>query len=638
MRTLVRAALVAMSFFCSMKAHGMVFSPHVNSEHTADFRDPQRFRRFHAWKDLRGQDLALAVWRYLTDRVTGTYHFTDMWEGADPHWEIKLVQDPMKILNVYGFAVCTMHAWMTVGLYEGMGFEKGRMRGFETYHAVPEIYWDAAWHYLDIDERAYILDPQDRVASADDAATHPQWWQRSAEKVKPFYPANGGIKGIQELAKRHPAYHAYGWNSAGYTPDFVLRPGEQVERFWKGQGYWRYGPFYASAKTKKILLREPQGPKSGHSVNTYGNARFDYEPRLSRDYLDYEQGVWSDRNLRLTEAGLVLAADGKAQCTFYFQFPYVIVPDNGDLDDPDDDHDAAVVRFRSASKARLQVSTDHGLTWHVVPLRAEAGLHLADLTKYVAGGYAYWLRFEFQGRAGQVALETLKVTTWTQLAPMSLPRLRQGENHLTYELADKYGLNTWTVPITPNCSDIEQLKPYLVGKYDYDASRRNGRFKGPVTFRLAAPEGAKIEWLHISAGLATKRGKEAAATKVRFLIAADEPSDFKQVWQASVPTWTEHWYFRGEKEVRLARPARTVYVRIEPTNGMNDVRFYLHVSRPDRPAASEMAITHKFKAAGKEMSVTKRMARPGTYTVNCPAEPQNISITFAVPSKPRGER
>jgi len=130
----------------SAVSRAVVFSPCVNSEHTPDFRDPQRFRNFAAWKDLKGQDLALAVWRYLTDRVTGTYHFTDMWEGGDPYWEIKLVQDPMKILNVYGFAVCTMHAWMTVGLYEGMGFEKGRMRGFETYHAVPEIFWDGAWH------------------------------------------------------------------------------------------------------------------------------------------------------------------------------------------------------------------------------------------------------------------------------------------------------------------------------------------------------------------------------------------------------------------------------------------------------------------------------------------------------------
>ena len=130
-------------------------APGSSSEHTPDFRDPGRFRQFPAWKDLKDQDLAIAVWKYLTDPATGTYHFTDMYElSHEPHWEVKLIQDPMRILNVYGFAVCNMHSSMTCGLFKGMGFEQVRLAGWEQYHATPEIFWGGSWHYLDIDERA----------------------------------------------------------------------------------------------------------------------------------------------------------------------------------------------------------------------------------------------------------------------------------------------------------------------------------------------------------------------------------------------------------------------------------------------------------------------------------------------------
>ncbi len=625
-----------------------VYSPWVLSEHTADFRDAARFRQFPAWADLEDQDLAMAVWKYLTDPVTGTYHFTDMYEGGEVHWEVKLVQDPMKILNVYGFAVCSASSSMTQGLFKGMGFEQARLRGFGTYHATPEIYWDGGWHYVDIDERAIILDDDGNIASADDFPKHPQWWERSAREVKPFYPQNGGIKGARELAKRAPAYHGYDWYYGGYTPDFVLRPGERVERFFEPQGYWRYCDAYEKGSARRIVNRDPRGPKSGgHSVNSYGNARFDYKPRIASDFADYSRGVWSDHNVKLAEDGLALAADGQGSSAFYFQFPYIIAPQNGDLDNPHDDWDAAVVRYKAAPNTVVKVSTDHGHTWtqlaptdhdETIPgaLREKRGDTVTlDLTQYVAGKYAYWLRFDYTGKAGETVLRDLNVRTWTQLAPISLPRLAAGENRLAFQSGDKHGLNTWTVPITPDGNDLEQMKPYLVGPYDYDKDRRRSRFEGPVTFRLDAPQGSQIEWLHVSAGLWALRDQEPATSGDRFLIALDEPSDFKEVWQARVPDWIEHWYFRGEQEVKLDRPARTVYVRIEPAHGMLNAHFYLHVSRQNAGEPADPApvtVTHRFETGGQARTVTRNLPGPGPYTVTCDDQPRNISVAFEVPS------
>ncbi len=627
-----------------------VFSPCVVSEHTPDFRDPARFRQFSAWKNLKDQDLAVAVWKYLTDPATGTYHFTDMYELAkEPYWEVKLVQDPMRILNVYGFAVCNMHSSLACGLFKGMGFEQVRLAGWETYHATPEIFWGGTWHYLDIDERAYIPDDKGNLASAEGVYKHPEWWEPASKTVSPFYPQNGGLRGVQTMAKHGPPSYSFNWFDAGYTPDFVLRPGEQVERFFQPQGYWRFADSYKDGASRRIVAREPRGPKSGgYSRNTYGNARFDYLPRISAGFADYPRGVWADRNVKLTETGLVLAADGQAASTFYFQFPYVIVPQNGDLSTDDDDWDASVLRYKTGVKTVLSVSTDNGVTWQDIPAKAAApdetipgnsrdrseGLKAVDLTKFVAGKYAFWLRFEYEGRAGDPALQSLHLTTWTQLAPLSLPRLKAGVNHMEFQATDKYGLNTWTVPITPNCNDLAELKPWLYGSYDYDPQRRRDRFHGPVTVKLQAPEGSRIEWLHISAGLWCDYGKKPVKSGDRFLVAPDEPKDFEPVWQAEVPDWIDHWYFRGQKEVKLDRPAGTVYVRIEPTYGLLNMAIYLHVSRPDAGAVagSPMTVTHRFKIGLTEKTVTNELPRPGPYTVTCDADPEDLSITFAAPS------
>ena len=112
---LIAILLVGVTALMATQGSAKVYSPWVISEHVADTRDEARFAADSRWVALTGQEKALAVWRYLTDRETGTWHYSDMWEGRDPYWESKLVKDPVKILNVYGFSVCTMHASMIEG-------------------------------------------------------------------------------------------------------------------------------------------------------------------------------------------------------------------------------------------------------------------------------------------------------------------------------------------------------------------------------------------------------------------------------------------------------------------------------------------------------------------------------------------
>ena len=288
----VSCRLAAVSCRAPLGTAAPVYSPWVLSEHTPDFRDPARFRQFPAWKDLKDQDLAIAVWKYLTDPVTGTYHFTDMYEhaaGAVLGGEARAGPDEaaqrLRFCRLQHALVADLRPVQGHGLREGPPGWLG---------AVPRHAGDLLgrdWHYVDIDERAYILDDKGNLASGEALFKHPEWWEPSSKKVSPFYPQNGGLKGVQTMVKHGPPFYSYNWYDGGYTPDFVLRPGERVERFFQPQGYWRFTDSYKEGWSRKIVSRDPRGPKSGgYSENTYGNARFDYEPQIAAGYADYPAG------------------------------------------------------------------------------------------------------------------------------------------------------------------------------------------------------------------------------------------------------------------------------------------------------------------------------------------------------------
>ena len=94
----------------------------LTSEHTAETTDLKRFRQFHQWKDKTGNDLAIAVWKYLCGYETGLYHFNEILEGPDTFDEYATVRDPLKILNVYNMAYCGIFGPVMEGIFQGIGF------------------------------------------------------------------------------------------------------------------------------------------------------------------------------------------------------------------------------------------------------------------------------------------------------------------------------------------------------------------------------------------------------------------------------------------------------------------------------------------------------------------------------------
>lgn len=609
----------------------------LTSDHVADTTDLARFRQFHRWSDKTGNELALAIWRYLSDYETGLYHFNEIPEGPDPFDEYATVRDPLKILNTYNMAYCGIFGPVLDGIFQGVGFARGRSFGLEAWnHCATETWYDNAWHYFDVDVRGVLLRPDGVVASLAEAQSQRSLWVDPAIAVTPFFPKDPDKARLYGIYKDSRVHYYYRWFEMGHTMDFYLRCGESFTRFWTPQGgRWHHLPRYAKTKwIRDLIEQDPRGPKPNHRDFTrwnHGNGLFDYRPTLTREFRDFEDGYYDAVNLRPGDQGLEIVAAGDAEATFEVFTPYVIVPKINNLDDPEDDAEASVVVVQAQRPVELLVSLNHGSAWHHVGRVRPKDKKTVDLTSLVKGTYGYLLKFKTSGAAGAVALTSLNVRTWVQVAPTSLPALRKGRTVFQYATGDRYQRRTTPVLVRPNTADREDLSRYAVTMpADYDPDRHTCRIRGELILRLTAPPRSKISWFTVGGTFRTHQGQHAANTDNRIAYAVGRPENFTEIYKAQVPPWVNHWRYNWDGDVVLPEPADEVYIKYTANTGLNTVRACLHLLR-DRTPESQASIVHEHRVNGQARRFEKAVTDPTTYAVHCAEDPQNVSVTIAVP-------
>ncbi|MBN2593108.1 MAG: hypothetical protein JXA81_06350, partial [Sedimentisphaerales bacterium] len=540
----------------------------LTSEHTADMTDLRRFRQFHQWKDKTGNDLAIAVWKYLCGYETGLYHFNEILEGPDTFDEYATVRDPLKILNVYNMAYCGIFGPIMDGIFQGIGFEQGRSFGLELWnHCATELWYDQAWHYFDLDVRGILIDTDGIAASLDEAKRNRSLWTDPPIKIEPFFPNEEDKNKVFEIYRDSRVNYYYRWFEGSHTMDFYLRQGESFTRFWKPQGgRWNHLPRYNKTKWIKDLIQtEPVGAKPNHREFTrwnHGNGFFHYAPDLSEASTDFADGAYTVDNLVPGKEGLHLEQAGEGQAVFEVFTPYIIVAKINDLDDINDDKEASVVTIESFLPVDTEVSLDNGITWERAGTIKPGGQVKLDLTQKVKGTYGFLLKLSASGKESSPAIKSITIDTWVQVAPISLPRLKKGKNHLQYEIGDRYGLLTIPMLVNPNTADPADLRKHLIAMpEDYNPQRHTRRIEGEAILHLAAPAGMKIAWFSAGATFRTYQGQQASKTDNRIAYSVGRPADFKEIYKSSVPTWTNHWRCNWDTDVVLDKPAEQVFVK-----------------------------------------------------------------------------
>ncbi len=469
-----------------------------------------------------------------------------------------------------------------------------------------------------------------------EAQTDRKLWVNPQRPIDPFFPKDANKAKVFEIYRDSRIENFYRWFQAGHVMDFRLRQGESFTRWWQPQGgRWHHLPAFNTSFVRKLLEEEPLGYKSNHpefSVWTQGNGLWRYAPNLTAASTDFPDGVRHARNLQRGDEGLTLTATGDGAAVFEVFTPWIIVPQVNQLEDPNDDVEASLVTFDATMPMSVSISLDHGRSWEDVAT-VPRGQQSVDLTPWVKGTYGFLLQFHAAGKAGDLVLRTFTVETWVQVAPISLPRLKKGQNRCRYEVGDRYGKPTAAMFITPNVADPEDLRKYVLEMPDdYDFERKTSRIRGDVVLQLEAPQGALIDWFTAGASFMTHQGQGARETDNRIAYATDQPANFEQIYQADVPTWVNHWRYQWDEDVLLREPAKVVFIRYTGAPGLNVIRATLHLRKQQR-ADTAVEITHGYRIANELIEKTVSMARPGDYTVFVDGVPENVFVRLSVPSR-----
>lgn len=630
----MRLAAVVAALLVAGTVHAREYAPRVVSPHNADGYSLKTFARYPRWRGLKGDALAWEVYRYLCDQRTGLFHMNEVLEGNDVLNEYQTVRDPIKILNVYGYAYCAILGPVMAGFSEGIGLGPARTLTLPAWsHVAAEAFYNGGWHYLDCDVRAVFRRPDGSLASMADAQRDDSLWQGPQGPL--FFPKDNLEKTRQVYAST-PVHYYYGFHFSGHTMDYVLRRGETFTRWWRPQGgRWHHSKvFHETPWLKALLEQEPRGPKPNHrdfTIHSHGNGRFDYRPDLTNRSRDFADGVYDWHNVTPGPHGLTLQRPGEGWAIFEVRSPYIIVPRVGVMETTADDCEASVVRIEGTGVS-LVLSLDNGLTWQ--PVTAVGGT--VDLTPWVSGRYGYLLKLVLRGRPQRALVRSLAITTWVQVAPAALPSLRRGRNRMEYRTGDHYGLDTRVVEIRTNSSNPGEFLKYLLRPpKDYDPARATARVRGEVIARVQAPPHTRIAWFSAGAHFTTHQGADAARTRNTIAYATEAPRGFHEIYRSVIPTDCNHWNTNADREVRLPRPARTLYIRYVGDPAVNNLRIYAHCVEDHALPHAPVTITHGWHENWRARTQRVTLRGPGAYEVVCEGEPVDDFVQISVPGGTR---
>ena len=321
--------------------------------------------------DMTEAEQARVIWEFARRH---RYHTTT----ADDE-----VKDTVKMLNVYGYTLCWDEAYTVSNLWQKAGLKI--RRGVPHGHCTTEVCFDGKCHLLDSDEHLlYLLRDNRTIASEEDLA-------RDHDLVK-----RGHAYGILSSENRQTSEGAASLFVhtgprcggrpfvGGHRMDIDLRPGESLVWEWADRGkYHGYGN------------RPPR----------LANGRLLFAPRLDAGFTR-----WAANAVNLQPASEGLApVDPAAESALVYRLaaPYVIVGGQVELEDG----------------WILEISID-GESWSAV----EDGALDPHFPHDGPPTYVYHLRLRGTG----LPLRSLTIENDLQMAPLSLPALKAGDNEIRY--------------------------------------------------------------------------------------------------------------------------------------------------------------------------------------------------------------
>lgn len=391
---------------------------------------------------MSDQEKCEALFDYL---VVRTYHhqtperpIADALLGRPSAHEVAMEMDAIKVLNVYGHAICGSHSWYHNYLFNAMGLP-GRIDGVNG-HTVPEVKYGGRWRYFDVDMMGYVRKPDGTVASVDDIKADRSLLMNRHARTPSYFFKFDGPQTMWAALRDGVRFSMYGRKFSAHSMNLSLREGESMTRWFRRQwapDFHYYAAPLPGSPYNRRLGEEKEGPmrdathylfkEAGQA--RYGNWEVRYRPPLEKpSALD---GFLSLRNVargattpHLRPAG----GDGPSEAVLNYYSPYLCAGAPGDLARADDDRDGAVFEgdFATADGS-VSYSLDLGRSW--VEAHRGGGPFKVDLTPALQTRAGWQIKLAWRGPGS--GLRRYASTVRGQLSPAMLPFV-DGKTRMTF--------------------------------------------------------------------------------------------------------------------------------------------------------------------------------------------------------------
>jgi len=346
-----------------------------------DFRNLKEMVAGALRPGMTDREKAIALWHLQT-----THRFHATTNDAEAN-------DPVKVINVYGYSTCGDDSICMAGLWKTAGFKVRPAR--VVGHCISQVNFDGRWNLLDGDMGPfYLLRDNKTIASEQDIV-------RDHDLIKRTHTHGILDADSRSAAEWSAALFVYEGDSPAdrnsernTTMNMVLRPNEAL--------VWRWGHQVPVKYHGRAEITE-WGKQAAERIC---NGLWEYRPDFSREF--WRKGAEKVENVTVKDGELV-AHDGKLGVIIWkMHSPYVFV--GGKLE-----VEGTAVKF--------SISWD-GKSWQ------EASDNLdAHFPSKGPPRYEYLLRCELPGGG---KLKRLAILNDLQMAPLALPGMVVGGNNFTY--------------------------------------------------------------------------------------------------------------------------------------------------------------------------------------------------------------
>ena len=487
---------------------GVVSYVKVLSDKVPDVSNLDAWKKSYITDGMTDEEKARAVWKSVW-----TFQYQDGPPNEYLHNE-GLVQDVMKIFNVYGYSFCGVATADSEQLARHIGL---KARGATiARHVVPELYWGNAWHLMDSSLICNFPRADGQPASIEEIiAGINEWYGKNPdlkgndEKLRNFQFKGPGWKKGPDILLHCPTYSDQGWLPAnthgwysnmqeydgshyvpwepgyaiGYQVNIQLRKGERLTRNWSNKGLhvnMPDGP--PGCMTLKPAQLNRFAVADGDLANgRVGNGTLEYDVPLADG--TFRAGALSLSNIAAQhddqQAPAVHPKNAEQPGEFVIRMPSSYVYLGGDV--------AIKAVVPKDGEIALAFSDNHGLDWKDVAKITASGEQHFDIKNLAFRRYDYQLKLTLKGKG--TGIDALKISNDIQHSQRPLPALDTGDNTISFSAGPQEGTMTTEASTDPNFASKQlvysDFKAKLVNLKPQNLLLEGN--EGSVTFPIATP-------------------------------------------------------------------------------------------------------------------------------------------------------